>query len=732
MADEGRKPEIPDAAGSRGTVNHGWGNYYESQQKYGNPFDETNQYEDWALNLITWIPSFGWGDAARLDGKQHWYGQKFYLDIEEIERLAEYRYKTPTSHEFADMVKGLPEKQVKEIADAIWKKSHQARIAEEMRIFLRKLDEDPRGTINRMNAALAAHVVRPSDVQYEDFKMPEFNIINAGRYSSTIREISLEEKEGKLVQIKGWLTYVQDPIPERIVEAEWMHAGDAPRTREFCGELFIMKGSEKPESCPRCKGRDRFVINSKTTEKFQECILTENFEDSSGFPTSIKMVLTGSQTGSFAPGDRVIVVSTVDAEEIILKSGQILYNHVLNAISIRKVDDRSVNLTAEDRKQIADFVSANSNPLEALVQRFAPHIIGHDHIKKALILQAAGSPDEGNGAIRKRGQIHVLLVGDPGLGKSQLLRAVSTLAPKALYVTDASAAGLTAAVTDVAGKKVMVAGVLVLADGGIAAIDELDKMKAEDREGIHTAMEQGFISKSKAGVHANFQTRTSVLAAANPKLGRFDTQKSIAEQITLEAPLLNRFDLIFILLDTVASQSYETQRARQMLEGLSPGDDDFLRKYISMSHEVDPELSADIMEKIADYYSSIRKLNTDATVNPRTLDALKRLTKASARIRLSSVANDVDFENAKELVESYLRQFAYDLDAISGITSSLRNLIYAMKDFVAMKKIASTFEIMDELERLGADKSKANRIIDEMHRNGMIYSMPNDRWGFVE
>ncbi len=366
------------------------------------------------------------------------------------------------------------------------------------------------------------------------------------------------------------------------------------------------------------------------------------------------------------------------------------------------------------------------------MQRFAPHIIGHDHIKKALILQAAGSPDEGNGAIRKRGQIHVLLVGDPGLGKSQLLRAVSTLAPKALYVTDASAAGLTAAVTDVAGKKVMVAGVLVLADGGIAAIDELDKMKAEDREGIHTAMEQGFISKSKAGVHANFQTRTSVLAAANPKLGRFDTQKSIAEQITLEAPLLNRFDLIFILLDTVASQSYETQRARQMLEGLSPGDDDFLRKYISMSHEVDPELSADIMEKIAGYYSSIRKLNTDATVNPRTLDALKRLTKASARIRLSSVANDVDFENAKELVESYLRQFAYDLDAISGITSSLRNLIYAMKDFVAMKKIASTFEIMDELERLGADKSKANRIIDEMHRNGMIYSMPNDRWGFVE
>ncbi len=703
--------------------NLGWGTYSDNNRDIKNPFDGMAKYEDWARTCIMDMPWYGSGT------KYHWYGEDFVLDVKELERRAEYRFTSPTNEEFRAMARSLPPGEVKQLADGIFKAAEAAEIAKRAQDLLDRLDEDPMQTLKDLNSALAALVVRPDDSQYEDFRMPKFSIANAGRYEKAIKEITLEETENKLVQVKGWLTYVQDPVPERIVYAEWTCRNPS------CGAVVRDYGNRRgqmPGSCGACHKSMGFDLTEKRSEKFQECILTENFEDSSGFPTSMKIILANGQTGIFAPGDRISATGVVKAEEVKTKSGQILFQHAIEVITARRIDDRSVVLAPEDRRVIEEF-SRKPNVLEALAERFAPYIIGHEAIKKALILQAAGSPDEVSGSARKRGQIHVLLVGDPGLGKSQLLRAMSSLAPKALYVTDASAAGLTAAVVDVAGKKVMTAGVLVLADGGIAAIDELDKMKQEDREGIHTAMEQGFIAKSKAGLHANFQARTSVLAAANPKWGRFDAEKPIPEQITLEAPLLNRFDLIFVMVDRASSDSYEKDMAMQMLQPPAPaGDDEFLRKYISMCREIDPALTRDVAEKISAYYSKMRRMSGDAPVNPRTLEALKRLTKASARIRLSRTTGEEDLANAMELVEAYLQQFSFNVDAISGITKSLRDLIYAVRDFVAMRRVASTYEIEEELKRMGADRSKARRIIEELHRTGTIYQISSDRWGVAE
>jgi len=185
----------------------------------------------------------------------------------------------------------------------------------------------------------------------------------------------------------------------------------------------------------------------------------------------------------------------------------------------------------------------------------APSIYGYDEVKEALALQlfsgvSKGLPD----GTRIRGDIHILLVGDPGIAKSQLLRYISKLSPRGIYTSGKSStsAGLTAtAVKDELGdgRWTIEAGALVLADKGIACIDEMDKMRSEDRSALHEAMEQQTISVAKAGVMATLKSRCALLAAANPKFGRFDKFEGIAQQINLSPALMSRFDLIFVLTD---------------------------------------------------------------------------------------------------------------------------------------------------------------------------------------
>ncbi len=675
--------------------------------------------EDWASDIVSELPTFF--DSLKKN-KRHVYCDDYIIDLEEIAELADFSYQPPSNNDFKSIIAQLSKEQILELGDNIYSKTRRNVQARRMKELIQRLDQEPVKTMEEMNKALWELVVRPDDDQYEDFRLPKFNLVNANIFNRHIREINLERDEERLVQLKGWLTYVQDPPKERILYARWACSR--------CGDA--VESIDDPQWCPGCKKETKFSIIEKRTEKFQECIITENFEDSSGFPTSLEIILSGDLTGLYSPGDRVSIVALLKSIEEKTKNGTILFRRIPEVLYITKEDEKNIVISDDDRKAIESFRN-HGDILRRLGELYAPTIVGYDYIKQSIILQAAGTPDEIIGGIRRRGQIHILLIGDPGLGKSQLLKANTSAAKKSIYVSDASAAGLTAAVADINGRKVMQAGVLVLADGGIACIDEMDKMKKEDREGIHTALEQGFISKSKAGLHAHFQSRTSLLAAANPKYGKFEIGEPIADQVSIEIPLLNRFDLIFILIDKNGSEAYEIEKAKKILSCPTTASKapDFLTKYISVASQVHPQLTEEVSTLIAHYYSDVRKKKGESTINPRTLESIKRLTLASARLRMDEYTNKEDFEAAKELIDIYLRQFDYDMDAISGITRSVRDSINWIRNLIGIHGTIGKEEIFAAAKNDNLNTRNVERAIEAMYKSGDIFEAGPGRYGVL-
>ena len=250
----------------------------------------------------------------------------------------------------------------------------------------------------------------------------------------------------------------------------------------------------------------------------------------------------------------------------------------------------------------------------------------------------------------RRGDIHILLIGDPGSGKSQLIRRMSIVAPKSRFVSGkgASSAGLTASVVkdEFLRGWALEAGALVLANKGLAAIDEMDKMSDEDTSAMHEALEQQSVTISKANIQATLRCETTVLAAANPKFGRFDPYELIAKQIQMPATLINRFDLIFPVRD-VPNPSNDELMADFILnlhrgankQKEAPITTEMLRKYIAYAKQnVFPELTDDALAEIRRYYVQMRNQGSEEggaiPISARQLEGLVRLSEASARVRL--------------------------------------------------------------------------------------------------
>ena len=352
---------------------------------------------------------------------------------------------------------------------------------------------------------------------------------------------------------------------------------------------------------------------------------------------------------------------------------------------------------------------------------------------------------------RVRGDIHILLSGDPGTAKSQLLNWVANVAPRGVYTSGmkSTGAGLTAtAVRDEIGKGwTLEAGALVIADGGLAAIDEFEKMDKEDSASILESMEQQTISIAKAGIVARLNTRAAVLAATNPKGGRFDPNMNFASQIPLDPVILSRFDLIFILRDD--PKEVDDSRVTKHILAIhskpksikAPIPPDLLRKMIIYARKyIHPTFTdKEAQQLIADFYTRQRKLAAQSghplPMTVRQLESIIRLAKAHARLRFSQKVTVEDARKAIALVDYCLRQVGVDvstglvdIDTITtGIPKSQREKMLTILQIIEdLEREYGGAAPIEEVKRIAISKRIDERFVEQVieteKNRGTLYS----------
>ncbi|XP_043306112.1 DNA replication licensing factor MCM3 isoform X2 [Cervus elaphus] len=440
-------------------------------------------------------------------------------------------------------------------------------------------------------------------------------------------------------------------------------------------------------------------------------------------PRSVDVILDDDLVDRVKPGDRVQVVGTyrcLPGKKGGYTSGT--FRTVLIACNVKQMSkDVQPSFSAEDIAKIKKFSKTRSKDIfDQLARSLAPSIHGHDYVKKAILCLLLGGVERDleNGS-HIRGDINILLIGDPSVAKSQLLRYVLCTAPRAIPTTGrgSSGVGLTAAVTtdQETGERRLEAGAMVLADRGVVCIDEFDKMSDMDRTAIHEVMEQGRVTIAKAGIHARLNARCSVLAAANPVYGRYDQYKTPMENIGLQDSLLSRFDLLFIMLDQMdPEQDREiSDHVLRMHRYRAPGEQDgdamplgsavdilatddpnfspddqqdtqiyekhdsllhgvkkkkekmvsaaFMRKYIHVAKIIKPALTQESAAYIAEEYSRLRSqdsMSSDtARTSPVTARTLETLIRLATAHAKARMSKTVDLQDAEEAVE--LVQYAY-------------------------------------------------------------------------
>lgn len=509
--------------------------------------------------------------------------------------------------------------------------------------------------------------------------------------------------------------------------------------------------------CPYCRSkRVDFVEKLSTFINFQELRVQERPEDlpPGQLPRWIDVNLMDDLVDVARPGDRVSLTGIVRTrQETIGSRGGLRSFELLmdaNYVDVVGKEAEVVEISPEDEKKITDL-SKDPWLHRKLLMSLAPSIYGYADIKEALLyLLFAGTRKHLPDGVTIRGDVNVLLVGDPGTAKSVLLQYVSRTAPRGLYTSGrgSTAAGLTAAVLrDKTGGMVLEAGALVLADKGVAAIDEIDKMRPDDRVAIHEAMEQQTVSVAKGGIVATLNARASVLAAANPALGRYDPYKLIAENINLPVTILSRFDLIFVVrdvpdidLDAKMSEHIMTlHRKGANLEEV-PIAQDILRKYISYSKRISPVLSEESEIELREFYLKMRSVSGVASdspiaITPRQLEALVRLSEARARAFLRDKVTIEDARAVIRLMNASLQDVGIDtttgktdIDIImTGKSKSLRDAMTLVRSAISeLEKETGTVEeakLYSTLsEKSGIEDDVAKKVVSQLLKEGLIYS----------
>lgn len=549
----------------------------------------------------------------------------------------------------------------------------------------------------------------------------------------------------QLVRVDGVVTRRTGVFPQldRIMfDCEKCHAVLGPHYQTGDKEI-------KLNLCSSCNSKGPFTVNTKETvyRNYQKITLQESPGNvpAGRLPRSKDVLLLNDLVDCARPGEEVIVTGVFEHSfqaSQNAKHGFPVYSTLIKANHIAKKGSAyaAARLTDEDRNEIREL-ARDPRIGERIIKSIAPSIYGHANIKRAIALSLFGGQEKHPSAThRLRGDINVLLLGDPGTAKSQFLKYVEGCAHRAVYTTGkgASAVGLTASVhkDPITREWTLEGGALVLADRGICLIDEFDKMNDQDRVSIHEAMEQQSISISKAGIVTQLQARCSVIAAANPVGGRYDSSRTFQENVELTEPILSRFDVLCVIRDTVDPVNDERladfvvgshaashpHGAQEDQENKAPEDDpdvipqELLKKYITFAKQTcRPKLHQGDYDKIAIVYSELRRESSVTQGMPiavRHLESMIRMSEARASMHLREYVNDDDIDAAiKTMLDSFISTQKLSIQKV--MRRKFSKFIVSKRDFEGL----ALFKLRELLRDARSIEQITGQVQDQGHYN---------------
>jgi len=588
----------------------------------------------------------------------------------------------------------------------------------------------------------------------------------------------------RLVNVTGVVTRRSTLLPcLRVLFVDCLQCGF------LCGPFEVLGTDDgrmpAPSHCSQCQSRGPFQVNREEAiyRNFQRITIQESpgSVPAGRMPRSKEIYLTGDLVDSVRPGDMVEVVGTLLGKYDSIgnaRSGFPVFKTFIEANSIKRKNELKMdNIGEEELKEILQL-SKDPTIRDRLIASIAPSVYGEKHVKTSIAMAMFGGvPKVVAGQHKIRGDINVLILGDPGMAKSQCLKYVEKTSHKAVFTTGkgASAAGLTASVKkdNQTGEYVLEGGAMVLADSGICLIDEFDKMSDQDRTAIHEAMEQQTISISKAGIVTTLSSRCSVIAAANPLGGRYDSQLSFGENVDLSETILSRFDCLCVLKDEIdvfkdealadfvlcshmANHPTDPNNAvkprRNLVAALGanvsakPVNQDILKRYVLYAKtNVTPRVNDMDKDKISQFYAEMREEAKKAQGIPMTarhLESMVRMAEANARMELRDYVTDRDVDYAiataltsfvstqKHQVAEKLRR-KFETKYITAITAHNELLHFLLKKLIKKKmdihllSVAGTSIMEDEVAEDDSESARPTVTIPELKAEATKMDIPS-------
>ena len=483
----------------------------------------------------------------------------------------------------------------------------------------------------------------------------------------------------------------------------------------------------------QCKHAKTVIRTDKMiTDDVQTILMQEPMEKSKhSSPTIFVGKLVGTLCRTSYVGQKKEITGLFRSDVDLKKNEHDVF---IDVLSVRDLNDVKPLLpTDEEEKKLVDD-SKKDGFVDKVVNSFAPMIYGYNDIKLSILLQLVGGVKT-----QKRGDINMFLIGDPSMAKSELLKFASGLVQKSVYTSGrgSSAAGLTIGIVKMSdGRNIAQAGVLPMCDGGLACIDEFDKMNIDDRSAMHEAMEQQTVSIAKAGISMTLPSRTSVLAAANPKYGMYDNDNSLKDNINIPTPLLSRFDLIWLIQDKIHMTS-DRLKANHILDSFDNdmSDDCYMTeelmiKYINLAKGLKPKLTTEAKKTLLDIYEAMRKASSksEMPVGTRQLEATVRLAMAYAKLHFREEVNSDDINKIKYLIEKTYESFGSSISS-GGVQSQIFQDSKSIKEHEVLsvwngcKNIEGKVKLRDFEKALlenGMSKEKAEALISRWENNNAI------------